>query len=280
MTGAVTRIRIGLLLLAVAALPASARAQGGFLDFMEQWSGPGPYNYGVAFDVRLGCIFIGDHNMDELRIARAKRVARDMARGVQQAVAEERQKQILPKEERLFGSWFHADPDPVRTRKDGQPMTTRPCTTRSKDVQAFFEAHFAHASTDVRPLFSDRPNEFVGHTNSYILQGLMMRTFLDPAIAIGLGGGIMWFGGDNLDRSPVRPVLTPLAVDITPLRLFAPHWGRWSQILVFHFQQNAFIRAINAQDFNSRSTSTYESHAELFRSFGVSFDLLPLFMER
>jgi len=275
----VRRLRTVLLAAACAALPVTARAQGGFLDFMEQWSGPGPFNYGIAVDGRIGCLMIGDHNMDELTRKRARRASRQLAKGVPNAIVDEQQN-ANPGEERLFGSWFHGDPGMVRTIRGGLAMTKRPCAARSKDVLAFFEAHFSHASTDIRPLFADRPDEFVGHTNAYVLQALIMRQMLDPAIAIGVGGGLMWFGGDTLDRRPFRPILTPLAVDVTPIQLFKPEWGRWSRVVVFHFQENAFVRTIAAQDFNSRSTSTYESHAELFRSFGVSFDLLAFFVNQ
>lgn len=272
--------RIILLAVVCAGLPASAFAQGGFLDFMEQWSGPGPYNYGIAFDARIGCMLIGKHNTGELAQARAKRVAGQIAKGVQRAVAQQqeqvRQSTIKDEDERLFGSWFHRDTEMVRGLDGDREVTKHPCAARTRDVVAFVEAHFSHASSDVRPLFSDRPSEFVGHTNAYVLQGLLMRQFLDPAIAIGFGGGLVWFGGETLDRTPVRPIVTPLAIDVMPIRLFKPDAGSWSRVLVVHFQQNAFIRAISATDFNSASTSAYSSHAELFRSVGLSFDVLAL----
>lgn len=164
---------------------------------------------------------------------------------------------------------------------DGDRMVTKhPCAVRSKDVVAFFEARFAHASTDIRPLFADRPSEFVGHTNAYMAQGLVMRQIIDPAFAVGIGAGVVWFGGETTDRHPARLLLTPLAVDITPIRLFKPNWGRYARAVVFHFEESAFVVPITARDFNSASTSQYQSHAEVFRSFSVNLDWTALLFDK
>jgi hypothetical protein len=50
-----TKLRLALLALAFAALPAAAHAQGGWWDTIEEWSGPGPFSNGGVIDVRLGC---------------------------------------------------------------------------------------------------------------------------------------------------------------------------------------------------------------------------------
>ena len=260
-----TRIRLCVLVALFAALPTAARAQGGFLDFMEQLSGPGPFNYGGAFEVRLACAMAQDHEARRERRAALPQIEQDANQ--------------VP---RIYAGWFHKDPETTTTTPSAEVKTsktnvaasdkTHPCAVRSTDVIAYLEVRFAHASTDVRPLFLDKPNEFVGHTSSYLVQALMMRQ-LDPAFSAGVGAGVMWFGGDTLDGRAARMVLTPIAIDVTPLRLFLPQ-NRIARILVFHFQESAFVGTVRATDFNSKSTSTYESHTELFRSFGLNFDVL------
>src|SRR5579885_351864 len=92
---------------------APAFAQGGFLDFMEQWSGPGPFNYGISLDARLGCFLMGTHNRQELEDVRQRRIERRVAKGAEKAFAQQQEDQrktrIKDEDERLFGWWFHRD---------------------------------------------------------------------------------------------------------------------------------------------------------------------------
>jgi len=74
-------------------------------------------------------------------------------------------------------------------------------------------------------------------------------------------------------------VLTPLAIDVAPLRLFFPT-QRWARALVFQFEESAFVVAVDAKKFASTSTSAYTAHAELFRTFNVNFDVLSLLFEQ
>ena len=51
-----TRMRLCVLAAALALWPTAAHAQdGGFWDFLEGFSGPGPFNYGVIGELRVAC---------------------------------------------------------------------------------------------------------------------------------------------------------------------------------------------------------------------------------
>lgn len=248
-----TRTRVLLLLMVCLACPSVARAQG-FLDFMEQWSGPGPFNYGPAVDFRLGC---------------------QLARQTGGSAGPDA---------RRFVGWFQHDAEEgsAEAAALGAKARRHSCAVRSKDVLTFLDVRYARGSMDDHhPLFSDRQNELLTdhargiNLNANTIEALFMRQIFDPAFAIGFGAGVVWFDGSLIDQSPKRLLLTPLAVDITPLRLFFPN-ARIARAVVFHFQESAFIFPVRARDFNSTSTSPYEAHAEVFRRFGVNLDIVAL----
>lgn len=248
------RLRVLFLMVIFAALPAAAHAQGGFLDFMEQWSGPGPFNYGPSFSVRVGC----------------------------QLNVKSKSKTDPLEKDRMFVWWLQHDVDDNRV-----PTATRSCASRGDKVQAFLDLRYTRGSMDDRhPLFVDKPGELQVdqsrgvNLSSNVLQALLMRQVIDPAFAIGFGGGLVWFDGKLLDQgTPIRAVVTPLAVDVAPLRLFFPH-ARWARALVLQFQESAFVGAVDARKFNSTSTSSYSSRTELFRTFNVNFDVIAPFIDK
>src|SRR4051812_32729746 len=141
------RLRVLILLVFFAALPTAARAQGGFLDFMEQWSGPGPFNYGPSFSVRLGC---------QLK-TRSQKSRKEGA------------------EERKFVWWLQHDIDDER-----HPTAKQSCAARGEAVQSFLDLRYTRGSMDDQhPLFADRTGELLtDHAHGINLSSNVLQALL------------------------------------------------------------------------------------------------------
>ncbi len=89
--------------------PSLAHAQG-ILDFLEQLSGPGPFNYGISLDARVGCLLLADHNADE----QEKRIEKKSPN-----LSDEQKQAEKDKEKSLhvrpFAASWHRDLQPVAT---------------------------------------------------------------------------------------------------------------------------------------------------------------------
>jgi len=231
---------------ALAVLPRAAQAQGGFLDFMENLSGPGPFNYGFAFDARVACrtSFVAD--------TPAANQPKD------RNTKDEENKNI----KREWVGWF----------QEGTDRNNRyPCLAKPKTVQSYIELRYAKASSDDRSLFADQPNELQGHVSATAVQALMMRQ-IDPAISVGAGVGGLWISGPTIQGKVFRPIVTPISVALTPLKIMGSNaW--WARLVVFRFDENAVFKALDASDFNTASNSKFVAHADMVRTFAITFDV-------
>jgi hypothetical protein len=236
-----TKLRLWLVVAALAGFPGAAYAQGGFLDFMENLSGPGPYNYGFAADVRAVC--------RTSYVSNAPDAVKDDVTG-------------LSMKTEWVPSW----------RSGSDKRNLFPCLTKPKTVQSYIELRYGRATSDVRPLFVDQPTQLIGQIAATTVQAFVMKQ-LDPSLSLGVGGGGLWITGSTIQGTVFRPILTPVSVVFTPLRLTGSNaW--WTRLVIFRFDENAVIGSLTASTFNTASTSTYVAHADMVRSFGIIVDVL------
>ena len=225
-----------LIALIVAAWPSAARAQG-WWDILEEFSGPGPFNTGVNP--------VMSYSIRPMCVVSTSAAAN-------------------AKTGRKPVGWFSQGPE------GGYP-----CQAKSEKVIGFLELRLGHARTDDKLLFPDEKKVPTGRTGVNLAQALFMRQ-LNTALSIGAGIGAMWFSGSTVDQAVPSVALTPIAVELSPFRVFGSN-NRWARLVVFHFEEIAVLGGFNARDFNTLATSAFSTNAEMKRSFSVDLDILTLF---
>jgi hypothetical protein len=223
-------------LLASVASVVPARAEIGWWDYLEQMSGPGPFDrHGplgpiITIDTGIAC--------------RRAEPARE---------GESR--------------WIFAN---------STDCLLSPARTGARRVQDFFAFRFGAGSTDEIPLFQDRPQELIGEVQAWTLD-IRYKRRLDAAITIAAGGGIIFFTGDTIDHHVVRTTLAPLSIEFTPIGLLhRTEPQKYDGLVGLRFEQLVVLGGLKASDFNSRSTSAYETdNADLVRRFSITIDISP-----
>jgi hypothetical protein len=219
-------------------MPSQAYATGGWWDFLDSFSGPGPFTNGWILDQRVACRV--EHKDSDSQRPDATGERTDWA-----------------------APWTRGG--------DG-----RTCLTNGNSVRAYVEIRGGRATTENQALFSDRPNELVGTAAVHTVQGYAMRQF-DPALAVGAGAGLLWFTGDNIEGTPRRFVFTPISVAFMPLKLlFRGDQSTRAGFVAVRFEEIAVVGGLQASDFNSRSSSAFTTPSDLVRSVSVTFDVFAL----
>lgn len=228
-----------MLLLLTVVLPGRAYASLGWWDWLEQLSGPGPFANGWMLDQRVACLV-------DAATTGGSRSGRTLNG---KAV-----------------NWMA-----VSGRASDKSL---PCLTNAAAVLAYVEVRGGRITTDRQALFSDVPGQLVGTVAANTIQTYVMRQF--DAFAIGAGAGTMWFTGEKLDGHAARFVFTPISAAFMPLQLLLRHESERGRFLVIRFEEVALVGRLSASDFNSQSTSKFQTKSELVRSVSVTFDVLAL----
>lgn len=280
-----------LVTLAVAGLlPTPAYAHAGWWDWLDALSGPGPFDHvGLDVDLRLFCGFDNDNPVVKPKPNLKPNVVDQDGHAVygDQRI---RDNEWVP----FFG---HSDrtqrpvrkvtsqPDGKRTKYIVRDELESACLKYSDQADRWLEIRYGTASTGEQPLFNDAPNEFIGTLRVQNVQFSVMRR-IDPVIAVGAGGGFLWFTGTPrknestpiLTGSVVKWVVTPISIIVNPLRIFpttVENQRRWTGIV--NLRADAIlIGTSDAKDFNVKSTSNFHSGRELIMSLGISFDVSQL----
>jgi len=236
---------LGLTLLAIVAAPAPARANIAWWDFLEELSGPGPFDrrgpLGIfTIDTGVACRIDTPASSDQA------------GRGSRW----------------VFINNADCALDPIRRGP--------------RRVTDFFSVRLGAASTDGdRPLFSDRPRELPGKVTAWTVEAKFTRR-LDAAIELAAGGGIIFFTGDTIDHQIARPTVTPLSIVFTPIGLLhrnSPE--KYDGLLGLRFEQIAVLGGLTAKDFNRSSTSSFQSdNIDLIRRFSITVDVSPFVFPR
>jgi hypothetical protein len=156
----------------------------------------------------------------------------------------------------------------------GKGQDSEHCLANSSDVAAYIEVRGGRITSDRKELFSDVPGQLIGTVAANTIQSYLMLQF--DAFAVGAGGGTMWFTGDQLDGHAARFVLTPVSVAFMPLRLLLKKDTSLGRLVLIRAEEIALIGRLKATDFNSRSTSNFQTKSEVVRSVSITFDLLAL----
>jgi hypothetical protein len=228
-----TRVLLAVTLVAVWLTPNQAYAQGGWWDWLDAFSGPGPFNNGWQLDARVACKM------------------KNTLAGID-AVGEKTK-------------WASLWTTPKEGYKSGDGFK---CLTNATDpgdnsnlVLSYVEVRGGRITSQEKALFSDTPQtELVGTVAAHTLQGFLMRQ-LHPAFAVGAGTGVLWFSGDNVEGHPWRFVFTPVSVAFMPLKLILPgKYAKQAGLVSIRFEEIAVIGRLTAKKFNNASTSSFETH--------------------
>lgn len=228
-----------------ALVPRPALAHGGFWDWLEELSGPGPFR-GVMFDVRPLCFVAAE---------RAGTTS-EQATG--------------------YGNPFRsgANLPPAQLVCQANHAVTDPQTNIRYRLAGYMEVRGGIAWSDSQPLFSDRPGELTGVVRAQAGQLFFMRQ-VDRAVALGAGAGAIHFSGSTVPGGPTRFVMTPLAVAFSPLKLFMADDRPGGGFITLRFDEVAIRGNLRAADFNPASTSTFQSkRVDLVGSFAITVDVL------
>jgi hypothetical protein len=173
------------------------------------------------------------------------------------------------------GLWQNSAEDTRRAPK--QASDGFKCLTNAPDVKSIFDIRAGRITTESKALFSDTPRtELVGTVAANTIQGYFMRR-LQPSFALGVGAGVLWFSGDQLEGRPVRFIFTPVSVAFTPLALFlSKAHATQAGFLAIRFEEIAVVGSLRASDFNKNSTSSFETGSDLVRSVSVTVDVTTL----
>ena len=139
-------------------------------------------------------------------------------------------------------------------------------------IRALVNAEFGYYTSGDKPRFSDTPRD----TRSVSLWRVHATYFyrVSPLLDLGAGAGVAIFTGEGFD-SQTHFVLTPLSVVFTPLGFIrsSPKATKWGRLLRVNFSESYVPGDIKASDFNS--TSSYATHGEFNRKFGIGVDIGP-----
>jgi len=202
------------LVLMLLAMPTVAHAESDWWDFIEGFSGPGPFK-GVTFGERVFCVKETD------------------------------------------------------TRGFGVGTCISDVDER---IKALVNAEFGYYTSGDKPRFADTPWD----TRMVNLWRIHATYFyrVSPLLDLGAGAGVMIFTGEGFD-SQSHFVVTPLSLVFTPLGFIrsSPKATKWGRLLRVNFSENYVPGDIKASDFNS--TSSYATHGEFNRKFGIGVDIGP-----
>jgi hypothetical protein len=247
-----TRLLLAVVFVAVCLTPDHAYANGGgWWDWLDAFSGPGPFNNGWQIDFRVACKV--DHPGDT---------------GVGEDASGDRAQWVGPLA--VFG---HGSRQGGGYKKsDGFK-----CLTNSREVRSTFEVRGGRITSETKALFSDTPRtELVGTVAANTIQAYFMRR-LHPAFTVGAGAGVIWVSGDTVEGHPTRFVFTPLSVAFMPLTLFlSGNHSRQAGLVAIRFEEVGVIGRLKASDFNGRSSSSFETRGDLVRSVSITFDVTTL----
>jgi hypothetical protein len=235
---------VGFAALAIMVMPTLAHAEIAWWDFLEQMSGPGPfYKRGP----------LGIFTVDAAVACR---------------LAESTDRSAAGGSRWIFTNQADCALDPTRRGP--------------RRVQDFVAVRLGATATEGnRPLFSDRSDELQGKVTAWTLEARFNRR-LDASIALAAGAGIIFFTGDTIDHHIVRPTVTPLSVEFTPIGLFhrtSPQ--KFDGLFGLRFEQMVILGRLEAKDFNRTSTSPYQTdNVDLIRRFSITVDISPFVFPR
>jgi hypothetical protein len=236
---------VGIAALAIVCMPAPAQASISWWDYLEELSGPGPFD-------RRGPL--GIFTIDTAVACRLD--------GSDQATRQEGTSRWI------FLNSTDCLLDPTRRGP--------------RRVTDFFAVRLGASSTEEnRPLFGDRPEEFQGKVTAWTVEARFKRR-LDAAIVLAAGGGIIFFTGDTIDHHVVRPIVAPLSVEFTPIGLFhRKDPQKFDGLFGLRFEQLVVLGGLEAKDFNRASTSSFRTdNADLIRRFSITVDISPFLFPR
>jgi hypothetical protein len=139
-------------------------------------------------------------------------------------------------------------------------------------IRALVNAEFGYYTSGDKPRFADTPQD----TRTVNMWRIHATYFyrVSPLLDLGAGAGVMIFTGEGFD-SQSHFVMTPLSLVFTPLGFIrsTPKATKWGRLLRVNFSENYVPGDIKASDFNS--TSSYATHGEFNRKFGIGVDIGP-----
>ena len=141
-----------------------------------------------------------------------------------------------------------------------------------EQIRALVNAEFGDYTSGDKPRFSDTPLD----TRTVNLWRVHATYFyrVSPLLDLGAGAGVMIFTGEGFD-SQSHFVMTPLSLVFTPLGFIrsTPTATKWGRLVRVNFSESYVPGDIKASDFNS--TSSYATHGEFNRKFGIGVDIGP-----
>jgi len=161
----------------------------------------------------------------------------------------------------------------VKENADRRGFGTGTCISDVDErIKALVNAEFGYYTSGDKPRFSDTPLD----TRTVNLWRIHATYFyrVSPLLDLGAGAGVAIFTGEGFD-SQTHFVLTPLSLVFTPLGFIrsSPKATKWGRLLRVNFSESYVPGDIKPSDFNS--TSSYATHGEFNRKFGIGVDIGP-----
>ena len=161
----------------------------------------------------------------------------------------------------------------VKENADRRGFGTGSCISDVDErIRALVNAEFGYYTSGDKPRFSDTPLD----TRTVNLWRIHATYFyrVSPLLDLGAGAGVAIFTGEGFD-SQTHFVITPLSLVFTPLGFIrsSSKATKWGRLLRVNFSESYVPGDIKASDFNS--TSSYATHGEFNRKFGLGVDIGP-----
>jgi hypothetical protein len=162
----------------------------------------------------------------------------------------------------------------VKEKANARGFGTSACITDvDEKIRAYVNAEFGIYTSGDKPRFSDTPRDTRTVHLWRIHADYMYR--VSPLLDVGAGAGVHIFSGDGFDAHS-NFVLTPLSIIFTPLGYIrsSDKATRLGRLLRINFSENYITGDLTAADFGS--PSSYATHGEFNRKFGIGIDIGPL----
>ena len=288
-------------LLLVWLTPRTADAHVGWWDWLDAFSGPGPFDQkSYEFDIRFYCGFDSDNQFVVPRNPteamtnpnESTEANRDSDRAAVSGLLGTEWVPLAGRRHvRDFVRVAPSGTTPAKytlSHSAGDAKTAPLACFRYSDVaDRWIEMRYGQVSTAPKALFDDAPNEFVGKLTAHSLQWSLMRR-VDPVLAVGGGAGVLWFSGTTADgKAPMltghaaRAFVTPVSVVFSPLKVlpasrFSSHLAQSLLGVPTVRLELVLVGGSRASDFNRKSSSSFHSGRELLTNIGFAFDFTPL----